>query len=121
MDLKSDLKRVFLSSYVLELEYSMRLLPTIYFLFFFLNAPAAYGSSWARDRTRAIAERQHRVVQVVSTYDVSNGGRSPFFFSIFWAAPATYGRSHARGQMGAASASLRHSNTGSEPRLHPLP
>ena len=37
-----------------------------------------------------------------------------FFFAISWAAPAAYGGSQARGQMGAVAAGLRqsHSNAG---------
>ena len=43
--------------------------------------------------------------------------------AISWAAPAAYGGSLARGQIGAGAASLRqsHSNAGSEPRLQPTP
>ena len=45
------------------------------------------------------------------------------FFFLFRAAPATYGISQARGQIGAATARLRHSHShaGSEPRLQPTP
>ena len=45
------------------------------------------------------------------------------FFSLFRAAPAAYGNSQARGQIGAMAASVHHSpsNTGSEPRLRPTP
>ena len=44
-------------------------------------------------------------------------------FAIFWAAPAAYGGSQARGPIGAIAAGLRqsHSNAGSEPRLRPTP
>ena len=44
-------------------------------------------------------------------------------FAVFWAAPAAYGGSQARGQIGAVAASLRqsHSNAGSEPHLQPTP
>ena len=44
-------------------------------------------------------------------------------FAIFWAAPAAYGGSQARGPIGAIAAGLRqsHSNAGSEPRLQPTP
>ena len=43
--------------------------------------------------------------------------------AISWAAPAAYGGSQARGRIGAVAASLRqsHSNSGSEPRLQPIP
>ena len=43
--------------------------------------------------------------------------------AISWAAPAAYGGSQARGQIGAVAASLRqsHSNAGSEPRLQRTP
>ena len=46
-----------------------------------------------------------------------------FFFSAFWAAPAAYGSSQARGQIRATAASPHHShsNTGSEPCLRPTP
>jgi len=50
-----------------------------------------------------------------------------FFFFVFllflWAAPAAYGGTQARGQIGAVAASLRqsHSNARSEPRLQPTP
>ncbi len=49
-----------------------------------------------------------------------------FFFCLFaisWAAPAAYGGSQARGQIGAAAPGLRqsHSNAGSELRLQPTP
>ena len=47
-----------------------------------------------------------------------------FFFSFpFMAAPEAYGSSEARGQIGAAAACLRHSqsNAGSEPCLQPWP
>ena len=50
-----------------------------------------------------------------------------FFFFVFlpfsWAAPAAYGGSQARGQIGAAATSLRQSQSipGSEPRLQPTP
>jgi len=42
-----------------------------------------------------------------------------FFFCIFRSAPAAYGGSQARGQIGATDASLHHShsNIGSEPHL----
>ena len=44
-------------------------------------------------------------------------------FCLFRAAPATYGGSQARGQIGAVAASLHHSlsNWGSEPCLQPTP
>jgi len=44
-------------------------------------------------------------------------------FAISWAAPSAYGRSQARGRMGAVAAGLRksHSNEGSEPPLQPTP
>ena len=43
--------------------------------------------------------------------------------AISWAAPAAYGGSQARGQIGAVAASLRnsHSNAGSEPHLQTTP
>ena len=43
--------------------------------------------------------------------------------AISWAAPTAHGGSQARGRIGAAVADLRHShsNTGSEPRLQPIP
>ena len=43
--------------------------------------------------------------------------------AISWAAPAAYGGSQARGQIGAVATSLRqsHSNAGSEPCLRPTP
>ena len=43
--------------------------------------------------------------------------------AISWAAPAAYGGSQARGLIGTIAAGLRqsHSNTGSEPRLQPIP
>ena len=51
---------------------------------------------------------------------------SPFckiFFCLFRATPAAYGSAQARGQIGAAAASLHHShsNTGSQPHLQPTP
>ena len=48
-----------------------------------------------------------------------NWGRFFILFSIFKAAPTAWGRSWARGGIGAAAAGLRHSrsNAGSEPRL----
>ena len=44
-------------------------------------------------------------------------------FALFRAAPAAYGGSQARGQMGATAAGLcqSHSNAGSEPPLRPTP
>ena len=42
-------------------------------------------------------------------------------FAISWAAPAAYGGSQARGQVGAIAAGLLHRNMGSEPRLQPTP
>ena len=44
-------------------------------------------------------------------------------FAISWAAPAAYGGSQARGQIGAVATGLRqsHSNAGSEPHLQPTP
>ena len=44
-----------------------------------------------------------------------------FFFFLFWAAPAAYGDSQARGQIGAVAAGLRqsHSNVGSKLCLPP--
>ena len=46
------------------------------------------------------------------------------FFFFFWATPAAYGRSQARGQIRAAAAglcySLSHSSTRSEPHLQPM-
>ena len=49
-----------------------------------------------------------------------------FFFCLFavsWAAPAAYGGSQARGQIGAVAIGLRqsHSNVGSELHLQPTP
>ena len=47
-----------------------------------------------------------------------------FVFLLFlWVAPAAYGGSQARGQIGAVATGLRqsHSNAGSEPRLQPTP
>ena len=46
-----------------------------------------------------------------------------FFFCLFRAAPATYGGSQARSQIGAATTGLCqiHSNLGSEPHLQPTP
>ena len=49
-----------------------------------------------------------------------------FYFCLFmisWAAPAAYGGSQARGQIGAVATGLRqsHSNAGSEPHLRPTP
>ena len=46
-----------------------------------------------------------------------------FIFLLFRAAPLPYGRSQARGQIGATAASLRHSHSHSEsePRLPPTP
>ena len=46
-----------------------------------------------------------------------------FLFCLFRAAPAADGSSRARGQTGAAAASLHHnqSNAGSEPHLRPIP
>ena len=61
-----------------------------------------------------------------SSFKASNGGLSSslspfffFFFCLFRAAPVAYGSSQARGQIGAAAASLHHShsNEGSEPHL----
>ena len=46
-----------------------------------------------------------------------------FFFLLFRATLAAYGGSQAVGQIGAVAAGLRHShsNSGSEPRLQPIP
>ena len=46
-----------------------------------------------------------------------------FFFAISWAAPAAYGGSQARGQIGAVATGLNHShsNAGFEPALRPTP
>ena len=46
-----------------------------------------------------------------------------FCFCLFRAAPAAYGGSQARNQIGATAAGLHHShsNVGSEPRLQPTP
>ena len=43
------------------------------------------------------------------------------FYLLFRAASGAYGGSQARGPIGAAAASLRHSNAGSESRLQPTP
>jgi len=45
------------------------------------------------------------------------------FFAIFWAAPAAYGGSQARGTIGAVATGLHqiHSHAGSEPHLQPTP
>ena len=45
------------------------------------------------------------------------------FFAFFRAAPAAYGGSQARGQIGAVATGLHqsHSNVGSEPHLQPTP
>ena len=45
------------------------------------------------------------------------------FFAISWAAPAAYGRSQARGQIGAVATGLHqsHSNAGSDLPLQPTP
>jgi len=67
----------------------------------------------------------------------TGGPQSSFFFFFFfclfvvivvvvaisWAAPAAYGGSQARGQIGAVATGLRqsHSNAGSEPHLQPTP
>ena len=42
-------------------------------------------------------------------------------FVLFRAAHMTYGGSQARGLIGAIAASLRYSNSGSEPHLWPMP
>ena len=42
-------------------------------------------------------------------------------FLLFRAAPSAYGSSQARGQMGAATVGLRHSNSISQPYLQPTP
>ena len=46
-----------------------------------------------------------------------------YFILLFRAAPAAYGSSQARGQIGATAAGLHHSHSslGSEPRLQPTP
>ena len=44
-----------------------------------------------------------------------------FLISIFRATLTAYGSSQARGSIGAATAGLRHSNSGSEPHLRPTP
>ena len=46
-----------------------------------------------------------------------------FILLFLWAAPAAYGGSQARGQIGAVAAGIRqsHSNAGYEPRLQPTP
>ena len=46
-----------------------------------------------------------------------------FLFAISWAAPAAYGGSQARGQIGAVATGLRqsHNSAGSEPCLQPTP
>ena len=43
--------------------------------------------------------------------------------AISWAAPTAYGGSQARGPIGAVATGLHqsHSNSGSEPRLRPIP
>ena len=43
------------------------------------------------------------------------------FFFLLRATPVAYGSSQARGQIGAAAASLHHSNVGSEAHLGPAP
>ena len=49
--------------------------------------------------------------------------KKKLFLAIFWAAPAAYGGSQARGLIGAVAAHLRqsHSNGESEPHLQPTP
>ena len=49
--------------------------------------------------------------------------KSKGLFAISWAAPAAYGGSEARGQIGAVATSLcqNHSNARSEPCLQPIP
>ena len=44
-----------------------------------------------------------------------------FFSSFFRAAPTAYRSSQARGPIRTVAAGLRHSNTGSEPHLRPMP
>ena len=44
-----------------------------------------------------------------------------FLLLLFRAAPLVYGGSQARGQIGAITASLCHSSSGSEPCLRPTP
>ena len=43
------------------------------------------------------------------------------FVLVFRAALAAFGGSQARGLIGTTAASLRHSHTGSKPRLQPIP
>ena len=62
---------------------------------------------------------QNRMSKLLTPYGVCS-----FFspsFSLFMAIPAAYGSSQARGRLGAAGASLQHSNTRSESHLWPLP
>jgi len=70
---------------------------------------------------------------IKATYDKPTANIILFFFFFFclfvvvvaisWAAPAAYGGSQARGQIGAVATGLRqsHSNVGSKPRLQPTP
>ena len=60
---------------------------------------------------------------LLSTFYIYQGPCCAFFFFLSMSTPAAYGRSQARGQIGAAAAGLRysHSITGSEPHLGSTP
>ena len=66
--------------------------------------------------------KQHEI-QARKPKSGGNTNDAVFFFCLFRAAPAAYGGSQARGQIGAIAGGLRHShsNSGSEPCLRPKP
>ena len=65
------------------------------------------------------------VIFTKARFHLKNSQFKLFFclFAIFWATPAAYGSSQARGQIRAVATGLRqsHSNAGSKPCLQPTP
>ena len=88
----------------------------------------AHGGSQARGAIGATAASLHQIRAASATYTAahSNAGFSSLCVCVFVfsrATPMAYGGSQARGLIGAVAAGLyhSHSNSGSEPRLHPTP
>ena len=80
--------------------------------------PYATGAALKRQKKKNL---DHEITPVTSS---GTEAILVFFFFVFsWAAPAAYGGSKARSQIGAVATSLHHShsNEGSESRLQPTP
>ena len=86
-----------------------------------MAASAAYGRSWTRDGTGAVAGAYTTATAISDSSCFCNQILLFLFVFLpfFWAPPVAYGSSQARGQTGAVATSLHqsHSNVGSELRL----